>query len=49
MNADLILVLDGGRIIGKGTHEELMQSCQDYIDIANTQMEAQALGAEAKA
>ena len=48
MNADLILVLDGGRIIGKGTHEELMQSCQDYIDIANTQMEAQALETEAK-
>ncbi len=48
MNADLILVLDDGRIIGKGTHEELMRSCQDYIDIANTQMEAMALGAEAK-
>ncbi len=29
-NADLILVLEDGKLIGKGTHEELMQSCHSY-------------------
>ena len=38
MHADLILVLDDGRVIGAGTHEELMQSCEEYRLIAHTQM-----------
>ena len=38
MHADLILVLDDGHVIGSGTHEELMQSCEEYRLIANTQM-----------
>ncbi len=37
-NADLILVLDEGRIIGKGTHGELMESCPEYRRIAIAQM-----------
>ena len=38
MSLDKILVLDEGRCIGYGTHEELMQSCQMYQDIYKTQM-----------
>ena len=33
-----ILMLDEGRVIGAGTHEELMKSCPAYADIARTQM-----------
>ncbi len=33
-----IIVLDEGRVIGQGTHEELMQSCPVYQEIADTQM-----------
>lgn len=36
--ADHILVLDNGRVIGYGTHGELMRSCPVYQDIAQTQM-----------
>ena len=38
MNADLILVLDNGRIIGRGKHDELVQTCSEYRLIAETQM-----------
>ena len=38
MSLDQILVMDEGRIIGQGTHEELMVSCPQYLDIYNTQM-----------
>lgn len=38
MNADLILVLDEGEIIGRGTHQELMETCDEYRLIADTQM-----------
>ncbi len=38
MSLDKILVLDEGRCIGYGTHEELMQDCQMYQDIFKTQM-----------
>ena len=37
-HADLILVLQDGCVIGKGTHEELMERCQEYRIIAQTQM-----------
>ena len=36
-NADLILVLDDGSLVGKGTHEDLLQSCEDYREIYNSQ------------
>lgn len=39
LTADQILVLDEGRIVGKGTHEELLISCPTYQDIVNSQME----------
>lgn len=44
MSLDKILVLDEGRCIGYGTHEELMQSCQMYQDIFKTQMGEYANG-----
>ncbi len=38
MHADLILVLDDGCVIGSGTHRELMETCEEYRLIAQTQM-----------
>lgn len=38
MNADTILVMDGGRIVGKGTHEELKETNVTYQEIMNSQM-----------
>ncbi len=38
MSCDLILVIDEGRIIGSGTHEELMRSCSVYSEISRSQM-----------
>ncbi len=43
MNAEQIIVLDEGRIIGKGTHQELMKSCQAYADIARSQLRQEEL------
>ena len=40
-NADLILVMEGGEVIGHGTHEELMVSCPTYQEIAQIQMESE--------
>jgi len=37
-NSDLIIVLDHGRIIGKGTHEELLENCPEYREISDSQM-----------
>ncbi len=37
MDADQIIVLDNGRIVGQGTHEELMASCSEYQEIYQTQ------------
>ena len=38
MDADQILVMDNGRIVGKGTHEELMRTCPIYQNIADSQL-----------
>ncbi len=40
MDADKIVVMNDGRIVGEGTHAELMESCADYRDIYNSQMES---------
>lgn len=37
-NCDVILVLDEGRIIGLGTHDELMEKCPEYKEISDSQM-----------
>lgn len=42
-NAEQILVLDQGRIVGKGTHTELMESCDTYREIALSQLSAEEL------
>lgn len=44
LSLDHIIVLDEGRMIGYGTHEELLQSCQMYQDIYKTQMGDQTNG-----
>ena len=36
-HADQIIVMDDGRAVGKGTHEELLKSCQVYREIYETQ------------
>lgn len=38
LNADQIIVLEEGRMVGKGTHEELMKSCEEYREIAQSQL-----------
>ena len=38
MDADQIIVLDQGEIVGRGTHEELMASNEIYREIANSQL-----------
>ena len=40
-DADLILVLDAGRIAGAGTHDELMKTCDIYREIALSQDSSQ--------
>jgi ATP-binding cassette subfamily B protein len=43
LHADQILVLDEGRIVGKGTHEELMKTCETYQQIAFSQLSEKEL------
>ena len=44
MHAEEILVLDDGRIVGRGTHEELLRSCPEYLEIAKSQLSPEELG-----
>ena len=44
MHADEILVLDDGRIVGRGTHAELLHSCPEYLEIAKSQLSESELG-----
>ena len=43
MNAEQIIVLDEGKIVGKGTHRELMDSCETYREIALSQLSEEEL------
>jgi len=43
MSADQIIVLDNGRIVGKGTHQTLMKTCQTYREIATSQLSKEEL------
>ena len=43
MDADQIIVLDDGKIVGKGTHDELMKNCQVYQEIAYSQLSKEEL------
>ena len=42
-NADQIIVLDEGRIVGKGKHHELMETCETYQEIASSQLSKEEL------
>ena len=42
-NADQIIVLDEGRVVGKGKHHELMESCETYQEIATSQLSKEEL------
>jgi ATP-binding cassette subfamily B protein len=42
-NAEQIIVLDEGRIVGKGTHKELMETCETYREIATSQLTEEEL------
>lgn len=43
LHADQIIVLDGGKMVGLGTHQELMGTCEVYQDIARSQLSAEEL------
>ncbi|MBU5488527.1 ABC transporter ATP-binding protein/permease [Clostridium sp. MSJ-8] len=43
LHAEQILVLDEGRIVGKGTHKELLQNCEVYKEIASSQLSKEEL------
>ena len=44
MDADQIIVLDEGRVVGKGTHKELLKDCEVYREIAASQLSEEELG-----
>ena len=44
MRATQIIVLDDGRVVGQGTHEELLHSCPTYLEIAQSQLSSAELG-----
>lgn len=46
LHAEQILVLNDGKIAGRGTHEELLKNCETYREIAKSQLSAKELGIE---
>lgn len=46
MNADEIIVLDEGRVVGKGKHQELLENCDVYKEIAYSQLSKEELNHE---
>lgn len=43
MGAEQIIVLNHGRIVGKGTHEQLIKNCPEYMEIAQSQLSKEEL------
>ena len=43
MDADLILVLENGRVVGQGTHKKLLETCSAYQEIARSQLSEEEL------
>ena len=43
LHADQILVLEDGKIVGKGTHQELLAGCEAYQEIATSQLSEEEL------
>ena len=48
LHAEQIIVLEDGKIVGKGTHEELLHNCDTYHQIAKSQLSAKELGLESE-
>ena len=46
MNANRIIVLDNGKIVGQGTHAELLQGCDIYKEIVESQLSVEELKAQ---
>ena len=44
LDADKILVLDSGKVVGEGRHEELLKNCEIYREIALSQLSEEELG-----
>lgn len=44
LHADKIIVLDDGVVVGQGTHEELLKTCEEYREIATSQLSEEELG-----
>ncbi len=44
IDAERIIVLDDGRVVGDGTHKELLTSCEEYLEIAKSQLSEKELG-----
>ena len=44
MDADQIIVLEDGKVVGQGTHKELLRNCKTYLDIALSQLSKEELG-----
>jgi ATP-binding cassette subfamily B protein len=38
LDADQIIVLDGGSVVGAGSHHELLETCQTYVEIVQSQL-----------
>ena len=45
MDADCILVLEDGKVVGQGTHRELLETCEVYQEIAKSQLSEEELSA----
>ena len=43
MNAEQIIVLNEGKMVGIGTHEELLKNCETYYEIASSQLSEEEL------
>ena len=43
LHAQQIIVLDQGKMVGKGTHKELLQTCPEYREIAESQLQKEEL------
>ncbi|MEI3210539.1 MAG: hypothetical protein V8S14_06510 [Lachnospiraceae bacterium] len=48
LHAEQIIVLDDGQIVGKGTHKELLKSCEAYYQIASSQLSEKELEEDMK-
>ena len=48
LHADQIIVLDDGQIVGKGTHKELLKTCEAYYQIASSQLSEKELEEDLK-